>query len=174
MGMVWNNARSWVSLLLVGVTLLFVGIMGTAAQTPVPATPAPGVVREVLSSGEPVGAPGQALQLVRYTIPPDTTLAVHTHPGMQTATIVSGTLHYTVLEGEVPLYRAADPGTMIPVTPADGEIAIEPGDSFSEPEGVVHFGRNAGPEPVVILVASLFFIGEPPAIPVTLEATPAP
>jgi hypothetical protein len=38
----------------------------------------------------------------------------------------------------------------------------------------MHFGRNAGPEPVVILVASLFVTGEPAAIPVTLVATPEP
>lgn len=173
--MIWNSARSWVSYGLVGIALVIASVATGVAQTPDSATPEPGVVvREVLSSGEPVSAPGQVLELVRYTIPPDLTLAVHIHPGMQTAMIVSGTLHYTVLEGTVPLYRGDDPDTMVPITSADGEIAIEPGDSFSEPEGVIHFGRNAGPEPVVILVASLFLTGEPAAIPVTPEATPAP
>lgn len=173
--MIWNSARSGFSLLLVGIALVIASVAAGTAQTPESATPEPGaIVREVLSSGEPVSAPGQVLELVRYTIPPDLTLAVHIHPGMQTAMIESGTLHYTVLEGTVPLYRAADPDTLVPVTSADGEITIEPGDSFSEPEGVMHFGRNAGPEPVVILVASLFVTGEPAAIPVTLVATPEP
>lgn len=173
--MIWNSVRSWISLLLVATALLVGGITQAGAQTPVPATPEPPVVvREILSSGEPVSAPGQVLELVQYTIPPDLTLAIHRHPGMQTALIVSGTLHYTVLEGTVPLYRAADPETMVPVTAKDGEITIEPGDAFSEPEGVIHFGRNGGPEPVVILVASLFVADEPPAILVTPEATPAP
>lgn len=172
--MMWNGVRSWVPLLLVAVALFASGVAHGGAQTPIPATPEPGVVREVLSHGEPVAAPGKVLELVRYTIPPDTTLPAHTHPGMQTAMIVSGTLHYTVVEGEVPLYRAAEPDTMVSITPGSGEITIEPGDAFSEPQGVIHFGRNSGTEPVVILVASLFVADEPPATVVTPEATPAP
>lgn len=160
--------------------------LGTGlAQTPpaatavaTPGTTAPtGVVREVLSRGEPSSAPGYALELVRYTIPADSLLPPHIHPGMQTVQVVSGTLHYTVVDGEVPVYRAADPETLVLVTPADGEVAFGPGDAFSEPEGVVHFGRNAGPEPVVILVASLFEADEPSAILIDLGtpvASPAP
>lgn len=176
--MIWNSARSWVSIVLVGIGIFIAGVGHSTAQTPAPATPEPGVVREVLSSGNPAAAPVQALELVRYTIPPGTTLPAHTHPGMQVATIVSGTLHYTVVEGEVPLYRMAPSdgtsGAPGAITPEDGEVMILPGDSFAEPEGVVHFGRNLGPEPVVILVASLFVAGEPPAILVTPVATPEP
>lgn len=145
------------------------------------ATPAAGgVVRQVIMSGNLDAAPGEVLELVRYTIPAGLTLPAHTHPGMQVATIESGTLHYTVLEGEVPLTRAATSGTPRPevaITAASGarggEVAIGPGDAFVEPEGVVHFGRNAGPEPVVILVASLLAEGQPPAHIVPMDATPA-
>ena len=175
--MIWKTARSWVSLLLVGAALFITGVAHGGAQTPVPATPEPGVVREVLSSGDPTGAPGQVLELVRYTIPPNTTLPVHTHPGMQASTVESGTLYYTVVAGEVPLYRAGESdgttGAMIPITPDRGEVAVHPGDSITEPEGVIHFGRTRS-EPVVILVASLLTAGEPPANVVTLQATPAP
>jgi quercetin dioxygenase-like cupin family protein len=138
------------------------------------ATPEPGVVRTVLGHGDPSGAPGDVLELVRYTIPPDITLPQHTHPGMQVALVESGTLHYTVVEGEVPLYRAGNTsGTPEAIIPTSGEVEILPGDSFAEPAGVVHFGRNAGPEPVVLSVASLLASGEPPAKLVTPMATPS-
>jgi quercetin dioxygenase-like cupin family protein len=163
----------WVMTLLAIVMLAGTALGSTVAQgTPVSGgTPeSSGVVREVLSRGMPIAAGGDALELVRYTIPPDTTLPVHTHPGMQVAWIVSGTLHYTVVEGTVPLHRGGDLDTPAEaITPASGEVAIEPGDAFVEQEGVVHFGRNGGPEPVVILVASLLDPAEPPA----LVATPA-
>lgn len=166
-----NRARMWIGMLLAIVCALLIGLgsgtIGAEPGTPVPASD--GVVREVLSSGNPAGAPGQVLELVRYTIPAGSQLPAHTHPGMQTAWIVSGTLHYTVLAGEVPVTRASGDGQTA-VTAGGGEMAIGPGDSFVEAEGIVHYGRNIGPEPVVILVASLFTIGEPPAH--VIDATP--
>jgi quercetin dioxygenase-like cupin family protein len=166
--------RTW-TVPLLAMSLLLAGLAGAAGQvaTPPPATPAPAaVVREVLAPGAPAGAPGQVLQLVRYTIPPGATLPPHTHPGMQAAWVASGTLSYTVVEGSVPLYRATTDGTSgaEAIEPADGEVAIHAGDAFVEPAGVVHFGRNAGPEPVVILVASLLTEGTPTSM---LAATPA-
>ena len=162
-------------IMLIVACLALVGLSaGTLdAQTGTPTPTGEGVVREVLSSGDPASAPGDVLELVRYTIPAGTKLPAHTHPGMQVAQIVSGTLSYTVLEGTVPVTRAAS-GMVEPVTAGSGEVEINPGDSFYEAEGVVHFGQNAGTEPVVILVASLFEIGMPPAHLVgTPVATPA-
>lgn len=163
----------WVLMLLATAMLAGAALGSIGAQgTPVPGgTPeSPGVVREVLARGIPAVAGGDVLELVRYTIPPHTTLPMHTHPGMQVAWIVSGTLHYTVVEGTVPLHRGGNlDAPPEAITSASGEVAIELGDAFVEQEGVVHFGRNAGPEPVVILVASLLDPAEPPA----LLATPA-
>lgn len=170
-----NDIRAWAFLVMAGI---LVSIFGPAVDGAGQATPAPassGVVRDVIMNGDPGAAPGQVLELVRYTIPAGTTLPVHRHPGMQVATIESGTLHYTVLESEVPVTRASANGTPEPgiaVTAESGEVAIGPGDSFVEAEGVIHFGRNRGPEPVIILVASLFASGQPPAQVVPLEATP--
>lgn len=162
--------------LLAGLLMLAVILGQIAAQeTPVEATATPAaVVREVLSRGVPVAGGGDALELVRYTIPPDMTLPAHTHPGMQVAWIESGTLYYAVVRGGVPLHRDGDleaPPEII--TPVSGEVAIEAGDAFVEPEGVEHFGRS-GSEPVVILVASLFDPEQPPALLATLAATPMP
>jgi quercetin dioxygenase-like cupin family protein len=146
----------------------------TPAATPA-SNPAPtGVTREVLSSGEPASAPGYVLELVRYVIPVGALLPPHVHPGMQVAIIESGTLTYTVLDGAVPVTRAATGATEL-VTPATGTTTIGPGDSFHEPEGVTHFGANHGDEPVVILVSSLFRSGEPSAeiVGATPASTPA-
>lgn len=138
-------------------------------------TATPAVAREVLSQGEPSAAPGQILQLVRFVIAPHAKLPVHTHPGMQTAWLESGELTYTVVKGgPVAVTRAgAGLGTPGPVeTLADGQTTVfHPGDSWAEPQGMVHFAENAGDAPVVILVASLLVEGAPPSTVIQM-ATP--
>lgn len=149
---------------------------GSASSSATPAgTPSAGVVREVLDTGQPAAAPGQLLQLVRYTIPPHTALPVHTHPGMQVAQLEAGTLHYGVVKGSVQITRAATDGTPGPTgtLSAGQETDFHPGDGWVEPVGMVHFARNDGSAPVVILVASLLAANQPSAILVP-AATPAP
>ena len=144
------------------------GVAQDAAGGARQATPAAGpvVVREVLGQGLPAAAPGQALALVHYTIPPATTLPPHVHPGVQVAHIVSGRLTYTVLTGEVPVARAVDggqPGRS--ETIAAGEVTeLGPEDAVVEHPGVAHFGRNDGAEPVVILASTLLAVDQPAAI----------
>ncbi|HEV2529923.1 MAG TPA: cupin domain-containing protein [Thermomicrobiales bacterium] len=163
---------------------LLVWVNSTGADQPVSmgstpaatqATPtAPAVIREVLSSGDPVSAPGQVLEFVRFTIPSGAQLPAHIHPGMQVAIIESGVLSYTVLDGAVPVTRAESGETEL-IVPETGTTTIRPGDSFHEPEGVIHFGANDGDEAVIILVASLFRDGAPPAeiIEEDVASTPA-
>ena len=117
-----------------------------------------GVTREVLSDGTPLAAPGQTLSLVRYTFAPGAVIAPHTHPGEQAVSVVSGTLGYTVLCGHADVVRApvdGAPQVRERLNPGP-EVMFQPGDSFTEVEGIVHFGRNAGSGPLVLLVASLF------------------
>ena len=140
------------------------------------ATPAPpGAVREVIGAGTPDAedVTNDVLELVRYVIDPGAKLAPHTHPGMQVNVIESGTLHYVVVEGTLYYTRAADAGTPGAVQQLSGgeEIDFQPGDSFVEPQGMVHFGENRTTEPIVVLTASLFEAGEPPST--SFEATPA-
>ena len=112
------------------------------------ATPDPyAVERDVLAEGTPAAAPESALQLVRITIPPHAELAPHTHPGMQVSTVDSGTLLFTVIEGEAYLTRAD--GTTEVITPESGEVAVEVGDALVEPAGMIHFGRNGSDEEIV-------------------------
>jgi quercetin dioxygenase-like cupin family protein len=148
-----------------------------AFQQPSPSPEATlAVVREVLATGLPPAAPGQTLDLVRYTIQPGTTLAVHIHPGMQIAWVHSGELTYHVLKGEVQIGRAVNASAGQPGLPeilAAGESTVlVPGDWVAEVPGAVHYGENLGSEPLVLWAATLLESGHPPAISVNAEGTP--
>jgi quercetin dioxygenase-like cupin family protein len=110
------------------------------------------VLRLELADAEAANAPGQHLYLQEVTIGPDTRLSTHYHDGIQIATIRSGTLTYHMLEGSVEITRA-DGTTETVAAPAVTEL--EPGDAVVEPVDAVHFGENAGGEPVVITLAAL-------------------
>lgn len=169
--------RRRVSMALAVLTLCafsWIGLAGSSLGQDQATPAAGGSVRDVLVSGLPERAPGQELQLARYTIQPGTTLALHTHPGMQIAWIAEGVLTYTVVEGgEIPVWRAASEGSPEPAEmlgPGE-QTELHPGDSVVETEGVVHFGANLGDEVVIILAATLLTEGEPPAI-IVEEGTP--
>jgi quercetin dioxygenase-like cupin family protein len=133
-------------------------------------------VRDVLVEGSPEAAGGQVLQLVQYDIPAGVVLPMHTHPGMQLAWIESGVLTYHVVEGgSIPVTRAAHDGTPEATEMlAPGETTeLHPGDSVSELDGVVHYGENLGPDPVVILAATLLDPNQPASVVWTPVATPA-
>ena len=139
-----------------------------AESTPV--NPHAAVVREVINSGNPEGAPGQVLELVRYYIPPNTSLPMHIHPGMQVAYVESGTLTYTVVEGTASYVRADGETGELP----EGETTdFAIGDSVVEAQGMIHFGENKTDKPVILLVASLFEADVPPSSLVEM-GTPVP
>jgi quercetin dioxygenase-like cupin family protein len=158
-----------IGLMLIAFTLLVPqGLVGSAPEA-TPGNPHAAVVREVINEGMPVAAPGQVLQLVRYYIPPNISLPVHIHPGMQVALVESGTLTYTVVDGTASFTRTdGETGELHAGETTDFHV----GDSLVEPQGMVHFGENTTDEPVVLLVASLFDADEPPSS--LVGATPAP
>jgi len=137
---------------------------GTSGATPEPTV---GVTRDVLSETEPESAPGELFELVRYVIPAGAVLPVHTHPGVQMATVESGTLTYHVVaNGSITVTRAD--GTVEEIGP--GETAtMDVGDSWVEPEGMVHYAENLTGEDVVLMSSSLLDADQPSAITV---ATP--
>lgn len=178
-----GRVRAWVlGSAFLAMALVFAGAMGLGgsdarqadmAGTPV-ASPVASIGRTILASGFPPAAPGQSLQLARYDIPAGATLAVHVHPGMQTAWIESGELTYHVLKGEAPIGRAetaATPGAT-EILRAGESTVLGPGDWVVEAPGTVHYGENLTDETVVILSAVLFEVDEPAAIPVNPEGTP--
>ncbi len=162
---------------------LLIGTSAGASQTTSTPVTSPEAVtsvvfRETLAIGFPPAADGQTLELVRYDIPANTTLAIHIHPGLQIAYVVSGELTYHVLTGTVEVRRAGDPD---PTQPGPAELieagsttVLMPGDSVAELPGAVHYGENLGDEPVILLAATLLETGAPAAIATNAEGTPVP
>lgn len=166
---------------IIGVVMLgalIAGIAGLTAPHERPVAASTVVAsREVLVQGSPEAANGQVLQLVRYDIPAGVVLSKHTHPGMQIAWIESGVLTYHVISGgSIPVNRAAHDGTPVATELlGPGETTkLYPGDSVVEVDGVVHYGENIGPDPVVILAATLLDPNQPPAVVVTPEPAASP
>jgi quercetin dioxygenase-like cupin family protein len=140
-----------------------------AAPVPTATTAAPvPVLRDVLDNDmSPPGAPGRTLSLVRYTIAPGAKLAPHVHPGVQIASIESGTLTYTVISGTA-LVRRAGASTDTP-TAGPTTIQLRRGDAVTEVGNMVHFGDNKTKDPVIILATLLTEHGHPLAEPVSIH-----
>src|SRR5437660_668399 len=80
---------------------------GCAAESDKPLASNP-VVKDILATQiDPPGAPGRTLTLVRYRIAPGAQLPAHVHPGVQLASVQSGTLTYTVISGTAAVRRGA-------------------------------------------------------------------
>jgi quercetin dioxygenase-like cupin family protein len=138
---------------------------GTSGATP---EPTPSVTREVLSEADPESAPGEVLALVRYVIPAGVVLPVHTHPGIQMATVESGTLTYHVIaDGSITVTRAD--GTVEDIGLGE-TVELNEGDAWVEPEGMVHYAENLTETDVVLMATSLLEADEPASI--LVEATP--
>jgi quercetin dioxygenase-like cupin family protein len=119
------------------------------------------VTRDVLASGYPTQTQDQILELVRITIAPNAKLPVHIHPGMQTVQVESGTLTFTVVDGEARVTKAD--GTEIIIRSGETQ-ELTVGDALVESAGMVHFGENLTDSPVVLLSASLMATDQPRAI----------
>ena len=144
------------------------GTKGAPPPSASPATTAVPVLKESLATEvDPPGAPGRTLTLMRYTIAPGAKLSPHIHPGVQLASIQSGTLTYTVISGTATVTRAN--GTKEEVT--GQTITLGPGDAVAENDGMVHFGENKTDAPVVILATLLTQSDKDLAVTVTTGAT---
>lgn len=135
-----------------------------------PASPADGiteVTRQVLAESTTSTAPGQVLDLTRVIIPAGQEIAPHTHPGPQLAVIAEGTLIYTILKGEVRVFRSAGTADAKSETASAGQtVDLEAGDAIVETPGMEHRAQNKGSGPVVIYLSSLFPQGAPASSPV--------
>lgn len=144
------------------------GIVPDAAAEPAPVEP---VVREILAElDNPPGAPGQRLSLVRYTIAPAAKLAPHVHPGVQMASIVSGTLTYHVVSGTATVHRRVSRDGVPRRTETfagPAETRLESGDAVVENGAMLHFGANMTADPVVILATLITKPGQGLAVPVS-------
>ncbi len=177
----WLTGAAFSKTIVVGTLALLTCISLQSAGSPAPslaqqATPEPVpplvISSEVLGRATPVSVVNPELALGRVTVMPGAVLPVHHHPGTQIGVVTQGTLTYTVLTGEILLYRAATPDAE-PTRIKPGEtVEVAIGDALIESPGSIHQGRNNGDIPLVIYLSTLFPVGEPRAI--IDEATPVP
>lgn len=160
------------------VTLAILGMIAAISAGPAiaqDASPTPDAYggelqKEVLAADDEVpAAPGEILTLTRYIIPAGAELPVHTHPGVQIASVELGTFTYHVLEGEVFVTRAD--GTE-ETFGSGSTITFEVGDSWVEPEGMIHYAQNLTDSEVILISSALMDEGQNPTILVDLTATP--
>ncbi len=132
--------------------------------------------REVLNNGIPEVVPGYELVLARVVIPPGSIVPAHMHPGMQLIYIDSGSIHYTVVSGELPFTKLGEDGISDEeeILFAGEETEFKAGDRFVEMEGMVHIAENRGDLPAVILASSLFAEDLPASIAVEVEPPATP
>jgi len=155
-----------------GVALLMAAGLVATVLGPVPARSAdatpPAVEVTPMGPVQPQAAPSQSLYLVRYVIPPHTTLVVHRHEGTQIGLVVSGNLTYSVVRGAVPVFRTGSDSkpVRIDVVTSGQRRVIDPGQWVVETAGDVHSGANLGEVPLVIFTSSLLRKGAPLATPV--------
>jgi hypothetical protein len=143
---------------------------GTNADRPVGSNP---VVRDILvDKMDPPGVPGRTLSLVKYTIAPGAQLPAHVHPGIQLASIQSGTLTYTVISGSATVRRGTTATGETVTGPAT--ITLGPGDDVTEVGDMVHFGANKTDRPVVIMATLLTEDGRDLAITVPQTTSSRP
>lgn len=147
--------------LIIPLAILTFGSIAVKSQDTSPNTYTQSVTREVLANGYPTQDKKQILELVRYTIEPKTKLPIHIHPGMQIERVESGTLTYTVVDGEAKITKAN--GTEV-ILKKGKTIDITVGDALVEPGGMVHYGENKTNSPVILLSASLFDAKQPKSI----------
>ena len=123
-------------------------------------------VRQILHAGQPEGARGQTLELTRVIVPAGAEIAPHTHPGMQLAVVVEGTLTYSVLTGEVEaIHGIATAEQRTEVVRAGQSVELTPGSSVREAPGMTHKAKNNGKQTVVLFLSSLFPTGAPASSP---------
>ena len=164
---------------------LLIGAHGTPgyaqSASPMASTPSTdplaGITSETLGSGVPSTTPGQTFELTRVTFAPQATIPLHTNPGAQLVSVLSGELTLMATQAGGHLVRPAAPsGTPAPPAAVDpgSSIVLYPGEGFFFPQGTVHQLHNAGTEPTVIMVATLFAADQPDLVWTNEQGTPTP
>ena len=119
-----------------------------------------------IAEGLPMNAPGQALRLYRFTMPPGEALPNHSHPGATLLQIEAGEMSYTVVRGYVQLWTRDADGTRTDRLVTDGEtVVFGPGDAISYDADTAHSAVNPGEVPVAVLAVTLLDTSLPQTIP---------
>jgi quercetin dioxygenase-like cupin family protein len=131
-----------------------------AAQEATPTGEAAPVTFETLGSMESRDVPGKTLVLLRVTLAPGAVVPSHVHPGQLVVAVESGMAGYTTLQGAA-LVGAAGTPTAVELSTPGQEVLLGPGEWFLEEPSVKHIVRNAGDEPLVLLVSALVTTNAP-------------
>ncbi|MGA0068212.1 MAG: cupin domain-containing protein [Miltoncostaeaceae bacterium] len=129
-------------------------LCAAAVSAPAVGIPTEGAERLDVSSGPAAGAPGLGLAMYKVTIPRNTTLPWHYHPGSQVAWIMRGRLHYSVVKGTAyeTIPRPGKDPRRVPIA-AGTRAVIEAGHGLCEPKGMQHYATT--PEGQVITVVTV-------------------
>ena len=150
-------------------------VQGLPAQEATPAGEAAPIVIESLGGAPSPDAPGMMLVLLRATLALGAGLPAHVHPGQLIVAVESGTAGYSIVseEGESGRGRFGTPIAAEVITPGT-EVLLGPGEWIVEEPGIVHTARNAGNEPLVLLISGLVTADDPfVELVVTDMTTPA-
>lgn len=145
------------ALLLMG--LLTVPVLGARAQD----DPLAGVKVEGLGAVQPAVAPGETLQLIRLTLDPGVTIAMHHHPGPVIISVESGVFTTSFEQSTAVITRAGAGADATPEAVDSGEeYTLNPGDTVAYDANTMgHVMQNQGTEPLVLIASVLFEDGQP-------------
>lgn len=166
-----SGRKLWAAALPIAVLSLAIGGCGGGdSETSATASEGtPEAERYALAQTDTVqGAPDRDLILSRVVIPPGAVLDLHRHRGTQVARIDSGTLSYTVEDGEVVVRRGPSDGesTVVRKIEAGQTGALSAGEWIVEQPSDIHRATNESDEAVVVHLATLLEAGAPAATPV--------
>jgi quercetin dioxygenase-like cupin family protein len=143
------------ALLVVTLSGASTGLLAARQETSLP-TDIQGVGGGPIAGGVPEAAQEHTLWLRKGVFEPGGYVGVHHHPGALIVYVETGSLYYTVLEGEVVVYRqplAEEPGPTETYGPGE-EFTLEAGDAWFE-QSVVHVTENRGTEDAIIWLSAL-------------------
>ena len=134
-----------------------------AAMQATPADPLAGVTIEAMGAVQPAAAPGYTLQMLKLTLAPGTTIAMHHHPGPVIISVASGQFTTSFAESSAVITRAGAAADATPEPVDSGEeYVLNPGDTVSYDANTMgHVMKNAGTEPLVLIASVLFEDGQP-------------
>jgi hypothetical protein len=120
-------------------------------------------VKPELLGSTPSEVEGYSLVTARVTFAPGGSLGAHIHPGTLVATVVEGTLGFTLIsDAQMDVNRApaADGSRATDVAMPGEEVILDVGDGFVE-TGMVHSARNASDVQTVVIISGLVETGQP-------------
>jgi quercetin dioxygenase-like cupin family protein len=133
-----------------------IGACASMAGTPTDVTVA------ALGAGPLTESPGRDLVLLRVTLAPGALVPAHSHSGDAVLTVESGILSYEALLGKAQAtWGSAEEATDGAGIAHGAEVLLYAGDWLREPNGTIQRLRNAGPDPVVLLVSAVIAADEP-------------